>query len=89
MTKTYISGCSLYVAFLSTQKTYHGLCGNISRAITEDAAVTTSWDNDLRSWGAGLKPIILSLILLKCCGDAGGILCGHYSRVKFVNLGAK
>jgi hypothetical protein len=34
-------------------------------------------------------PFILSPILLQCHGDAGGILCGHYSRVKFVNLGDK
>ena len=32
---------------------------------------------------------LLSLILLQCCGDAGGILCGHYSGVKFVNLSDK
>ena len=43
----------------------------------------------LRSWGAGLKPFRLSLILLQCHGDAGGILHGHYSRVEFINLGDK
>jgi hypothetical protein len=42
--------------------------------------------NDLRSWGAGLKPFILSTIMLQCRGGAGGIWCGHYRRVKFVNI---
>jgi len=43
----------------------------------------------LRSGETGLKPFTLSPILLQCHGDAGGILCAHYSRVKIDNLGDK
>ena len=79
--------------FLSTQKTYHGLRCTISRnyhgRCCWDDLLWQNLLNDLRSWGAGLKTFILSLILLQCCGDAGGILCGHYSGVKFVNLSDK
>ena len=79
--------------FLSTQKTYHGLRGTISRNYHGrcccDDLLGQNLLNDLRSWGAGLKPFILSTILLQCRGGAGGIWCGHYSRVKFINLGDK
>ena len=79
--------------FLSTQKTYHGLRGTISRNYHGrcccDDLLGQNLLNDLRSWGAGLKPFILSTILLQCRGGAGGIWCGHYSRVKFVNLSDK
>ena len=79
--------------FLSTRKTYHGLRCTISRNYHGrcccDDLLGQNLLNHLRSWGwgAGLKHFILSPILLKCHGDAEGILCGHCGRVKFVNLG--
>jgi hypothetical protein len=79
--------------FLSTQKTYRGLRGTISRNYRGrcccDDLLGQNLLNDLRSWGAGLKPFILSMIMLQCCSGTGGIWCGHYSRVKFVNLSDK
>ena len=45
--------------------------------------------DELRSWGAGLKPFTLSLILLQCHPGSGGILWGHYSWLKIVNIGVK
>ena len=79
--------------FLSTQKIYHSrrctISRNYHRRCCWDDLLGQNLLNDLRSWGAGLKPFILSLILLQCRGDAGGTLCGHYSGVKFINLGDK
>lgn len=73
-------------------KTYHSPHGTIQGSVTEDPAVKTSWDklfHDLKSWGAGHKPIIQSRILLQCHNDAGAILWGHYSGITLINVGDK
>ena len=79
--------------FYSLRKTYHDLCGSISgnyrkTCFCDDLSVQNLLD-ELRSWGAGLKPFTLSLILLQCHPGSGGILWGHYSWLKIINMGVK